>query len=156
MGPDQLNLRCQTVIDGELGYVLVPVDRLMWETDRPMREFAEGQARDELRHSAIKRTGRDLPASDFENLPVWAEYPDRCEVECVGGPHDGQRMTWNSAEPPFAIDLPVDEGVAGLLAAAQGEPASALHKATYVPLMGDGGFFGRTEDGAWRYGFQAS
>ncbi|MFH9765231.1 hypothetical protein ACH4N4_30140 [Streptomyces microflavus] len=155
MGPDQLNLRCQTVIDGELGYVLVPVDRLMWETDRPMREFAEGQARDELRHSAIKRTGRDLPASAFDSLPVWVEYPDRCEIECVGGPHDGQRMTWNSAGPPFAVDLPIDAGVADLVAIAQGEPTSILRKATYVPLMGDGGFFSRTQDGAWRYGFQS-
>lgn len=154
MGPDTLKLRCQTVIDGELGFVLVAVDRLMWETDEPMRKFAERRARDELRHSASQRTARDLPAADFEDLPVWVEYPDRCEVECVGGPHNGKRMTWSSAEPPFAIDLPLDEGLEGLLRAAQSEPATVLRKATYVPLMGDGGFFSRTQDGAWRYTFR--
>ncbi|WP_405548710.1 hypothetical protein [Streptomyces microflavus] len=154
MGPNQLNLRCQTVIDGELGYVLVPVDRMVWETDEHSHEALRMIARKGLHRRAIERTGRDLPAADFEHLPVWAEYPDRCEVECVGGPHDGQRMTWNSAEPPFAIDLPIDAGVADLVAIAQGEPTSILRKATYVPLMGDGGFFSRTQDGAWRYRFQ--
>ncbi|SCE58518.1 hypothetical protein GA0115253_107854 [Streptomyces sp. Termitarium-T10T-6] len=154
MGPNTLNLRCQTVIDGRLGYVLVPVDRMLWETNEHAREHAERTAREELRHSAIERAGRDLPASDFEDLPVWVEYPDRCEVECVGGPHDGRRMTWNSAEPPVAIDLPVDEGISSLLAAAQGEPASVVRHAAYAPLMDDGGFFSRTQDGAWRYSFQ--
>ncbi|MGW9299542.1 hypothetical protein ACWHA3_01790 [Streptomyces cyaneofuscatus] len=155
MGPDTLTLRCQTVIDGRLYWALVPVDR-MWETDEYAQEHARRTARKELRYRATKHTGRDLTDVDFDTLPVWAEHPDRCEVECVGGPRDGQRMTWNSAEPPLAIDLPVDEGVAGLLAAVEGEPISALRKATYVPLMGDGGFFSRTQDGAWRYAFHAS
>lgn len=151
-----LRLRCQSVIDGDLAQVLVVVDRLMWETNEPMREVAQRQARDELRHRAIEHVGRDLPAADFETLPVWVEYPDRCEVECVGGPHDGKRMTWSSAEPPSAVNLPIDEGIGGLLAAAQNpDPvASSLRIATYVPLMGDGGFFSRTQDGAWRYSLQ--
>ncbi|WP_143651696.1 hypothetical protein [Streptomyces sp. SS07] len=63
-------------------------------------------------------------------------------------------MTWNSAEPPVAIDLP-DEGISSLLAG-HGEPASVVRHATYVPLMGAGGFYSRTQDGAWRYTFQAS
>lgn len=154
MGPDPLKLRCQAVIDGELAHILLAVDRMLWETNEHAREHAQRTARQELHHYAIKRTGRELAASDFDALPVWVEYSDQCEVECVGGPHDGRRVTWNSAEPPFAVDLPVDEGVAGLLAAAQGELVSALRKATYVPLRGDGGFFSRTQDGAWRYRFQ--
>ncbi|MFE9777671.1 hypothetical protein ACFYPA_05885 [Streptomyces sp. NPDC005775] len=154
MDPDTLKLRCQTVIDGELAHILLAVDRMLWETNEHTREHAQRTARQELRHYAVEHTGRNLPDTDFDALPVWAEYPDRCEVECVGGPHDGQRITWSSGEPPAAVDLPVDEGINGLMAAAQGEPASILRKATYVPLMGDEGFFGRTEDGAWRYGFR--
>ncbi|MGW1154418.1 hypothetical protein ACWD45_24440 [Streptomyces rubiginosohelvolus] len=156
MGPETLKLRCQTVVDGELASILLAVDRMLWETNEHAREHAQRTARQELHHYAAKRTGRDLLAADFDALPVWVEYPDRCEVECVGGPHDGQRMTWNSAEPPVAIDLPVDEGISSLLAAAQGEPASVVRHATYVPLMGAGGFFSRAQDGAWRYAFQAS
>lgn len=154
MGPETLKLRCQTVIDGRLYWALVPVDRMLWEADEYAQEYARRAARKELRYRATKHTGRELPGIDFDTLPVWVEHPGQCEVECVGGPHDGQQMTWNSAEPPLAIDLPVDEGIAGLLAAVEGEPTSTLRKATYVPLMGDGGFFSRTQDGAWRYRFQ--
>lgn len=154
MDPHTLKLRCQTVIGGELAHVLVAIDRTLWETNEYAREHARQTARRELHHYAVKHVGRDLPAADFESLPVWVEYPDRCEVECVGGPHDGQRITWSSTEPPLAIDLPVGEGIDGLLAAAQGAPASILGRVTYVPLMGDGGFFGRTTDGAWRYSFR--
>jgi len=153
VNPHMLTLRCQTVIDGRLYWALVPVDRMLWEADEYAQEHARRAARKELRYRATKHTGRDLTDVDFDTLPVWVEHPNRCEIECVGGPCDGQRMTWGSPEPPPSVDLPVDEGVAGLLAAAEGEPASALRKATYVPLMGDGGFFSRAKDGAWRYAF---
>ncbi|MFB6696362.1 hypothetical protein [Streptomyces rubiginosohelvolus] len=154
MNPNILNLRCQTVIDGELGYVLVPVERMLWETDEHSHEALRMIARKELRHSAMKRAGRNLPAADFENLPVWVEYPDRCEIECVGGPHDGQRVQISAPEPPCdGLQLPVEEDPATLADARLLE--SRLQIATYVPLTGDGGFLSRTEDGAWRYRFSS-
>ncbi|MEU8316676.1 hypothetical protein, partial [Micromonospora sp. NPDC049033] len=149
MAPNTVNLRCQTIIDGQLGYVLLPVTRHLWETSEDAREDARRRARDELRHRAVKQTGRDLPAADFDTLPVWAEYPDRCEVECVGGPADGKRITLASAEPPPAINIPLEESLLDLLTA-HTPPESALNMVTYVPLRGAGGFLSRAADGAWR------
>ncbi|MEU5976365.1 hypothetical protein [Streptomyces sp. NPDC047315] len=144
-----LHLRCQTVVDGHLAYVLVPVDRARWEADEPMQESVRRRAREELRHRAVLLAGHDLPADRFDALPVWVEYPDRCEVECVGGPHDGKRITWPSAEPPLGIQLPIDEGTAALIDARPAE--SSTRTVLYEPLFGEGGFVSRTNDGAWRY-----
>lgn len=148
-----LNFRCETVIDGELGYVLLPVSEELLD-DEGVREYAIAQARRELWHACMKRTGKDLSTHQFDDLPVWVEYPDRCEVECVGGPHDGQRLTVSSAYPPPQIQMPLDEGVTGLLDSAALPPVPAMRTASYGPLLNDHGFSSRAEDGAWRYRYR--
>lgn len=150
-------LRCETVVNGELGYVLLPVSEELLDDEWAYR-YARDKARRELWHRCAKRTGQDLPIEDFEGLPVWVEYPGKYEIECVGGPHDGQRITVHltvlSEGIKPQIELPVDEGVVGLLAASHTPTPSGVRMASYRRLRGEHGFASRAEDGAWRYRYQ--
>lgn len=145
--------RCETVIDGELGYVLLPVSEELLD-DEWACNYARDKARRELWHRCVEQTGQDLPIEEFDALPVWVEYPDRYEIECVGGPHDGQVLTMPGTYPPPQIEMPVDDDIAGLLTAADTPTPSGVRTASYRPLLNDYGFASRAEDGAWRYRYQ--
>jgi len=127
----------------------------MYSCDEWAYNYARGKARRELWHRCVNRTGQALPIEEFDALPVWVEYPDRYEIECVGGPHDGKRLTVRltvlSEGIKPQIDMPVDEGVAGLLAATDTSTPSGMRTASYQPLLNEHGFPSRAEDGAWRY-----
>lgn len=143
-------LRCETVIDGKLGYVLLPVAEELLD-DESASKYARDKARRELWHRSVERTGQELPIEEFEALPVWVEYPDRYEIECAGGPHDGQVLIMPGAYPEPQIEILVDDGVAGLLAAVDTSAPPVTRKASYQSVLNDHGFASRTDSGAWRY-----
>lgn len=151
MKPSTITLRCQTVIDGRLYWALVPVDRVLWATGQYAQDHARRAARKELRYRAVKHIGRELTDIDFDGLPVWVEYPDRCDVECVGGPHDGKTMTVPEHTPPGVVRLPIEEGPDDVLDQVEEEPGPNICAATYVPLLDGYGFFRRSPSGAWQY-----
>lgn len=157
MDPNLLTVRCQTVVDGELAYVQLPVTRELWETSSTVREVCRDRARKELRYAVEERAGVDLLADRAADLPVWVEYPDACEVECVGGPADGQRIKLSSGQPPAMVRVPQPVNLADQLANLNGPLHPADYGpliATYEPLTDDHGFFARSTDGAWRYGWR--
>lgn len=149
--PPLVTLRCQTIVDGSLAYVTMPIDSEVWDSaDETLRDRLRSRARVELWHAVAGRTGQSMPHDCYNDLPVWEEHSDRCEVECVGGPLDGQRVTLSSAEPPIALQLPLPAGLpdaAGPLA----DPVTLLPLALYQPLRDEHGFLSRTADGAWRF-----
>ncbi|WP_435610036.1 hypothetical protein [Streptomyces sp. C10-9-1] len=154
--PDHLiSVECQIVVDSELSWVRVPVDRDLWDSfGEPERDMIRGKARTELWHAVAKRTGRELADAELTALPVWVEYPDLCEVEFVGGPFDGERREFRTPEPPVAVDmaLPIRPSVAELLRGGELAGSNDLcPRALYVPLLDEHGFRARSRDGAWRY-----
>lgn len=151
MSPPLITLRCQTVIDGALAFVKIPIDLTVWDSaDETLRDRFRAQARTELWHAVVKQTEREMPHDCFDDLPVWEEFPDRCEVECVDGPLDGERIKLSSAEPPHALELPLPVRLEASTTLAT-EP---FPRALYRPLPDEHGFFSRTTDGAWRFGCQ--
>ena len=151
MMPDTINLRCQTVVDGSLLYITISVSPESWDSmDGALREDLRTQVRSELWQAVVERTGQDLSRNSLKDLPVWDEWPGRCEVELINGPFDGKRITLSTPEPPPMIKLPCPKDVQSLL------DTDHLPEETpymsYWPQPDDHGFFTRTHDGAWRFG----
>ena len=150
MPPFTLTLRCQTVVDGVLAYVQMAIDLALWDSaDETIRDQIRDQARTELWHAVAKRTGSNMPHDCFDGLPVWEQYADRCEVECVCGPCDGERIKISTPKPPHSLVLPAPFKIEHLPVAA--EPDMSLPTVMYRPLPDEHGFFSRTADGAWRF-----
>lgn len=148
-----MTLRCQTVVDGILAYVEMPIDLALWDSAaKTVRDPIRSRARSELWHAVAKRTGRTLPHDCFDELPVWEQHADQREVECVGGPHDGERIKISTAKPPPSLVLPASFRIEYLAASAAVAPAESLPTVMYSPLPDEHGFFSRTTDGAWRFG----
>ncbi|MGW4181277.1 hypothetical protein ACWEK2_03890 [Streptomyces albidoflavus] len=140
LGP--MLLRCQTVVDGALAYVALPVDEALWgPASAAEREDLRGMARRELARLLSQR----MPSAEAHDLcadlPVWEEREGRCEVECVGGPADGQRVTLPSTEPPPVLRVPAPEA----------SPLEPLEVLSYAPMTDRHGYQCRGSDGAWRF-----
>ncbi|MFD8937308.1 hypothetical protein ACFV0R_19000 [Streptomyces sp. NPDC059578] len=147
-------LRCETIVrtaDGmQRAYINLPVDRTLWESQsEEFREDCRRKAREELRHSIAKKTGTLPKEEDTRDLPVWVEYPDRCMVEFLGGPADGQQLLFRQPWPPAAIVAPNPVGLEVLLDPIEiFDPKGVLH---YSPALDQHGFQRRARDGAWLY-----
>jgi hypothetical protein len=151
MSPPLVTLRCQTVVDGALAFVKMPIDLMLWDSaDETIRDHFRAKARTELRLVVAARIGQHRMDDRYDDLPVWEEFPDQCAVECVGGPRDGERIKLSSAKPPHALELPLPVRLEDLTTPAT-EP---FPRALYRPLPDEHGFFSRTTDGAWRFGCQ--
>jgi hypothetical protein len=146
-----VTLRCQTVIDGVMAYVNMPLAVEEWEyAGTTFREMLRAKVREELRASVAARIGEGNTDDRYDRLPVWEDFHDRCTVECVGGPLDGTRMNLSTAEPPLSLQLPLPARTEDLMA-----PAHELSPTTtYGPIRDDHGFLARATDGAWRLGWQ--
>ncbi|WP_399559578.1 hypothetical protein OIA45_49035 (plasmid) [Streptomyces chartreusis] len=152
MPPFQMTLRCQTVVDGVLAYVELPVGLEEWDSaDEETRHRIHSMARTELRISVGARIGEARLDDRYEDLPVWEQYADRCEVECVGGPLDGERIKLSSAEPPLSLVLPAPFRLEDVVASAT-VTTERIPTVMYSPLPDESGFFSRATDGAWRFG----
>lgn len=152
MPPFTMSLHCQTVIDAVLVYVDMPIALELWDSaDEAIRDRLRSQARSELWHAVAQRSHRTLPHDCFDELPVWEQHADRCEVECVGGPMDGQRIKLGTPEPPPSLVLPAPFRLEYLVPSATEQP-ELLPTVMYRPLADEHGFFSRATDGAWRFG----
>lgn len=151
MAPFTMTLRCQTVVDGVLATVTMPIALEVWNSaGEKDRDLIRARARTELRISVGARIGEVRLDDRYDELPVWEEYADQCEVECIGGPHDGERIKLGTAEPPHSLVLPAPFRIE-YLAGFAGEPAELLPTVMYSPLPDEHGFFSRAVDGAWRF-----
>ncbi|MFF4276189.1 hypothetical protein [Streptomyces sp. NPDC001536] len=153
-----LKLRSEMVTDrGELVSVQLPLSPELWEHDGELfREQMWARARAELRHAVASRGHVPAAGHTFDDAPVWVEYPDKCTVECVGGPLDGARVPWTGNEPPPMLRLLAPhDATASLL---HEDLDASLHEplpiVTYGPMTNEHGFFARAADGAWRYAFR--
>jgi len=159
--PNVLNLRCEGGQEGEEAFVVLPVDRALWETaGEAERNTLRGIARRELQNFIHRETGTLLTDEYVSSLAVMVEDPQNelevppvteCEVEFVGGPEDGTRMTWEGARPPGLIRLSVKQNPAVAVMESLDEPYRGIPIANYGPITDNRGFCSRAEDGAWRY-----
>lgn len=158
-------LRCTGVVGEEQAFVRLPVDRWLWDGfSEQQREDLHDQARRELQAFAHREAGIALSDTYVASLPVEVEDPQddvalppvtECEVEFVGGPEDGTRMTWKGERPPPLIRLPVQQPLSVLLDSLD-EPYQGTPIANYGPTADDRGFCSRSDDGAWRYEYRGS
>ncbi|MFE9003042.1 hypothetical protein ACFYOY_13015 [Streptomyces sp. NPDC007875] len=158
-----IHLRCAGTVGDDEAFVRLPIAREIWdEADEQLRDLFRARARRELQDFAHREAGVTLSDSYVASLPVEVEDPQddvtlppatECEVEFVGGPEDGTRMTWKGERPPPLIRLPVQEPLSTLLDSLN-EPYRGVPIANYGPITDDWGFCSRSEDGAWRYEYR--
>jgi hypothetical protein len=153
-----LKLHCETVTaEGELVSVRLSVAPELWEREsEPVREHMRARARAELKYAVTSRSRVPAAGHTFDDAPVWVEYPDKCTVECVGGPLDGARVPWTGSEPPpfLRLGAPHDPVAALLHEDLETSLSETLPIVTYSPMTNEHGFFARSADGAWRYAFR--
>lgn len=140
-----MRLRCQTIVSGVLARVDLPVDDALWlSASTEDRQSLRDRARGEVTRLASQRVPSAEAHALCVDLPVWEEWEGRCDIECIGGPCDGQRVTLPSTEPPPVVRLPVPEA----------KPLESLEVASYTPLPDHHGYLSRGSDGAWRFQYE--
>lgn len=156
--PFTLYLHCWVLTTKGPGWAVVPVAEEIWDCeDEEVREVIRHIARRELEHLAAKHLAVCLPNDHLAHLPVIESQdpdpgkalPTSYEVELVGGPRDGHRVTAQGTRPEplrFYHPRPIWE----LLSSTDPEPAS--HDiVVYGPVPDEYGIYRRTRDGAWLY-----
>ncbi|MFI1472051.1 hypothetical protein [Streptomyces wuyuanensis] len=85
-----------------------------------------------------------------ELLPLYRD-DDRTRIRFAGGPGDGRTITWATGEPPFGVELPINQGLP-TLAELDGPPGPVVRAAAlYRPRLDGLGHPSRDDDGTLVY-----